>query len=391
MSTSIPFIPVEGAVALPSLRPLGAISESFGREWALLPPNVSLRIELKALYAAILRTFCLSSQAIRSMCKWEPHPARAVASAPVTAKGDAAAQAGGVAASCGVSAAGMRTVQPAMRASHGPSNLRLGSAVAIGGAAMLAWIVLDLPQRGHTNTLAPATHTPAPSRAAQIETPRVAAVASVNRSGNPVSHETRSTGVGKSDRDNVHAVDTSTVANVDSFASRPFAKASQPGSVAPAHAHATGSPAGSRATASTAHDDAPQATAASATASPLKIKVASREAAPVTPHHSKTATWTGRDAVALARSAVSRSAETNAKPSPAGEYSPPTPSALTSDDYGSVMMSARTYHVNSAATPGANATPTQRPQGNNVIANDTSWMNHMSQRRVTEVPELFSR
>ncbi len=72
MSTTIPFTLIEGAMALPSLRPLGQISRSFGREWSLLPPNVSFRVELKALYAAVLRTFCLSSDAIRSMCKWEP-------------------------------------------------------------------------------------------------------------------------------------------------------------------------------------------------------------------------------------------------------------------------------------------------------------------------------
>ncbi len=71
MSTTIPFTLIEGAMALPSLRPLGQISRSFGREWSLLPPNVSFRVGTEALYAAVLRTFCLSSDAIRSMCKWE--------------------------------------------------------------------------------------------------------------------------------------------------------------------------------------------------------------------------------------------------------------------------------------------------------------------------------
>jgi hypothetical protein len=45
-------------------------------------------------------------------------------------------------------------------------------------------------------------------------------------------------------------------------------------------------------------------------------------------------------------------------------------------------MSTRTY--------GANTASLQSTQ-DNVNTNDTSWMNRMSQRRVTEVPELFSR
>ncbi|MDR8399831.1 hypothetical protein NE850_26350 [Paraburkholderia sp. USG1] len=71
MST-IPFTPIEGYLALPRLRPLGHVPAPFGRDWALLPPGYSLRAELKALYAAMLRTFCLSDQAIRSLCRWSP-------------------------------------------------------------------------------------------------------------------------------------------------------------------------------------------------------------------------------------------------------------------------------------------------------------------------------
>jgi hypothetical protein len=118
MSMNIPFTPVEGAVALPSLRPLGPISQSLCREWALLPPNVSLRVELKVLYAAMLRSFCLSSQAIRSMCKWEQHKVPAV---------DTASQAVSATATAGVAAIGMPAARPATRAPHGTSNLRLAA------------------------------------------------------------------------------------------------------------------------------------------------------------------------------------------------------------------------------------------------------------------------
>ena len=67
MSTS-PLTLVVGEIRMPRLRPLELVSRSLGREWSLLPPNVSFRTELKALYAAMLRTFCLSSDAIRALC-----------------------------------------------------------------------------------------------------------------------------------------------------------------------------------------------------------------------------------------------------------------------------------------------------------------------------------
>lgn len=68
MSTTIPLTLIEGSMALPRLRPLGHLPAPFGRDWALLPPGYSLRAELKALYAAVLRTFCLNAETIRALC-----------------------------------------------------------------------------------------------------------------------------------------------------------------------------------------------------------------------------------------------------------------------------------------------------------------------------------
>ena len=94
MST-IPFTPIQGYLAMPRLRPLGHVPASFGRDWALLPPGYSLRAELKALYAAMLRTFCMSDQAIRSLCRWSPPEERRATEAPAPVfekRFDAAAQ-----------------------------------------------------------------------------------------------------------------------------------------------------------------------------------------------------------------------------------------------------------------------------------------------------------
>src|ERR1700744_3117835 len=49
MST-IPLTLIEGAIAMPRLRPLRYVPTSFGRDWALLPPARNWRAELKALY-----------------------------------------------------------------------------------------------------------------------------------------------------------------------------------------------------------------------------------------------------------------------------------------------------------------------------------------------------
>jgi hypothetical protein len=64
MST-IPLTLVEGAIAMPRLRPLRLVPTSFGRDWALRPPARNWRAEIKALYAAVLHTFCLTDQVLQ--------------------------------------------------------------------------------------------------------------------------------------------------------------------------------------------------------------------------------------------------------------------------------------------------------------------------------------
>jgi hypothetical protein len=71
-----------------------------------------------------------------------------------------------------------------------------------------------------------------------------------------------------------------------------------------------------------------------------------------------------------------------ARPSSAGGYSPFAPSKLGNDDYASITLSAGARLRDAATAPSA---------AHRVNAGDTEWMSHMSQRRVTEVPEAFSK
>jgi hypothetical protein len=73
------------------------------------------------------------------------------------------------------------------------------------------------------------------------------------------------------------------------------------------------------------------------------------------------------------------------RPSAAGSYSPLAPARLGIDEYADVTMFAAT-HLRDIAPPSRPA-----PSSNPPAANGTEWMNHMSQRRVTEVPDQFAK
>ncbi|MBB5447242.1 MULTISPECIES: hypothetical protein [unclassified Paraburkholderia] len=64
--TSTPLIPIEGAFALPHLRALDHLPEPFGRDWTLLSGAQRWRTGLDSLYAALLRTVCIRDQQLLS-------------------------------------------------------------------------------------------------------------------------------------------------------------------------------------------------------------------------------------------------------------------------------------------------------------------------------------
>ncbi|MEK6295021.1 MAG: hypothetical protein V4793_27265, partial [Paraburkholderia tropica] len=153
---------MEGALAMPHMRPLNRVPPPFGREWALIPPHFSLRTELHALYAALLRTACLSAEAFRKVCRWETglrtrSETRRPAAAPVGATLNVAqAQQAAAAAlqrktASAPPAADTSPLAPLERTP--PRNHKLtATAVGIGGAAVLAWIVASHTQPGeHRN------------------------------------------------------------------------------------------------------------------------------------------------------------------------------------------------------------------------------------------------
>ena len=137
MST-FPFVQVQGALALPHIRPLARLPVSFGREWALTPPHSSLRAELRALYAAIMRTVCLSAEAFRAAARWDndhnrpaPQPPRPAA-APVGPQTE-----GGPTAAPAVYGRSTPATSPRRKPPFEQHKLA-GGAVTIGGAALLA-------------------------------------------------------------------------------------------------------------------------------------------------------------------------------------------------------------------------------------------------------------
>ncbi|TCG03878.1 hypothetical protein BZM27_45065 [Paraburkholderia steynii] len=129
---------------MPRLRPLELVSRSLGREWALLPPNVSFRTELKALYAAMLRTFCLSADAIRAMCRWDPDSLQKPSAAAAPA------------AMPSPIPLGMRHPTHAPARESRQWNTLAGGACAIGGVAAIAWLMANHPRPPASPTLAAA-------------------------------------------------------------------------------------------------------------------------------------------------------------------------------------------------------------------------------------------
>ncbi|HXZ06875.1 MAG TPA: hypothetical protein VEI25_02360 [Paraburkholderia sp.] len=161
MST-IPLTLIEGRISLPRPRPFDHLPAGFGREWSLLPPNFSFRPELKALYAALLRTFCLSSAAMLSMCRWEPPRAKAHAGP--------SAHAAAAAPATKTSRLDIEAILMSTTPSRSTRNRALaGCAFATGGVALLAWTLLRhapfVEQQNIASLVDPAPFATQPARA----------------------------------------------------------------------------------------------------------------------------------------------------------------------------------------------------------------------------------
>lgn len=419
MST-FPLVQVEGALAMPHMRPLNRVPPPFGREWSLMPSHFSLRTELHALYAAFLRTICLSAEAFRKVYSWERQPRTVAepprpAAAPVGAAMSAAQAQQAAAEALGGRAAGVTSAQPAQRAptpqaGHRPpaSHKLTASAVAIGGAALLAWIVASHTQlrddKNHSVLSASATPasktdtqsaTPSSTRLADeralhdrsisgpVETSQVAAASDIKQESGVA--------IGSA----VVAQRTAPVSSAVSSAA-PVALTTTPATTpvtAPAQrvdqlAATTGD-----ANAASALVDRPDFTMRTQASKPALIKLtpkaASEKRIAVSPHQAtRAAARTARNSNSL--HAMHEFAPHHGEPlvptqrtqgmySEAAEYSPHQFAVNANDEYPSLT----TY----AGTRTAQRSVSRAP----VATDSTDWVNHVAQRRVTEVPDRFAK
>ncbi|HEX7911082.1 MAG TPA: hypothetical protein VF534_23740 [Paraburkholderia sp.] len=366
MST-IPFTPIDGYLALPRLRPLSHVPAPFGRDWSLLPPGYSLRAELKALYAALLRTFCMSDQAIRSFCRWSPLEESHAATADV-ARPTAFEAPHGVAAQVTTETVTI----PSVAGSVNRWTVLAGGACALGGAAVLAWIGVDHLTHRHTITHA-----------------NFAGTVPTQRNSQPTTFRPPAT----------------EPAIADSAAGASALVA------APTPSHSGAAPAW---TAASSHAEVLKSTTVSASvpASPLALPMApprvvvSQVAPPrgksisekavsqrnQNQRHNARYADVKRKSHATAKTAdASRFAipktiaHTSPRPSAAGPFSPLAPARLGVDEYAGVAISAATHlrDIPRAPRPATSNTPS--------ATNGTEWMSHLSQRRVTEVPDQFAK
>ncbi|WP_321935155.1 hypothetical protein [Paraburkholderia sp. J8-2] len=385
MST-FPFVQVEGALALPHIRPLARLPASFGREWALTPPHFSLRTELRALYAAIMRTVCLSAEAFRAAVGWgnnhrpAAQPPRPVAApvAPAASMGSVARDAAGnPPAGRAANARSMPGVSPGHTPNHIPpfqQRKLTGGAVAIGGAALLAWIVAS--HAPHDSTGATGNTSPRPTASAGQDTSQRLAEARTQ-------HErvtSEAVNLTSPPAPTPGAILPRSVEKPVQAPVAVLAQASQTTvvgtrtplqAVVPAHAKPDFA-----ARARTQHTSAARLVQRETRGNVLAVKRGSgqrvaergtsprrdiraftpyREAAPVTSHRMHGAY------------------------SEAQGYSPRQTGANPADEYASILSYAKTY------------APARVSSSPAVPADSTEWVNHVSQRRITEVPDRFAK
>lgn len=383
MST-IPFTPIEGYLALPRIRPLVHVPAPFGRDWALLPPGYSLRAELKALYAAMLRTFCLSDQAIRSLCRWSPlGEQRAIA--PEHEPGSAAipAQATSFDASP-ETAMHAADATPAVASIVGPAygtrargygnhwGALAGGACVIGGAAVLGWVGFDhLAHRQMAAPVADRASGHRDSQLADLRTPATVTGRAVDTGALRAPAASAALAPSAPERSRVKPTfapaSSLSPATVSTMVSAQIQTRALPSAQARISADKAGSPRPSR---------------LGEKVVPLQKQNHQHSARFVTANPSRHAATVASN---LPHIAVPRlAASLPPRPSAAGAYSPPAPTGLGVDEYAGVIMSAAT-HPREMALP--HAGPTTNASG----TGGTEWMTHLSQRRVTEVPDQFAK
>ncbi len=370
MST-IPFVQVEGSIALPRMRPLDRIPPPFGREWMLLPPHFSLRAELKALYAAMMRTVCLSAEAFRAACRWDlhrrmiPEPAAALVGEKAHAAANetlavATSSAGPHGPATPLHAEASRPARLARTSRMRPlDRSRLaGGACAIGGAALLTWILASHAPHGDKQPAVPAL-----ARADRES----ASTASQRLADERAAHELAAADLVPTRQNNLATQATAPSQNATPSPSMGAASAVN----GPAY-----SAAGNRETAPRVTLALPSVADGEKRAGrPVPANVISTAADK--PGRVLRAVKDARAAHTLAPHRVVPPVTTHRTAgmySEAGHYSP-----RQDDDYASIVTYANTY---SAPRPASRSS---------IPVDSTEWVNHVSQRRVTEIPDSFAK
>jgi hypothetical protein len=383
MSTTIPLTLIEGSMALPRLRPFGHLPAPFGRDWALLPPGRSLRAELKALYAALLRTFCVDARAIHALCRWDParkSPPVNAAAIIHSASFPFETSAGEISPTPQGAAPSASAGQASVRGTAARWGAWSGGTCVLGGAAVLAWLAFGHSTQRQTGSDATPGSTVSANRGTLTANSRATDIAATHRAANNEA--------------TVHTLsDVSSAARV---------------ATAPAPGSASAGVSPNMAGASRSAEIAPRRTAAivmPVTVAPARVATNQtpsrrrdklREKAVILPdviqrgHSSRSTTIRSPDPRAandgmpqIVIPAIAQSA--SPKPSAAGPYSPIAPSPLGTDEYASLTLSAGT-HLRNIAPP-----PRPASSNNTSATGATEWMNHMSQRRVTDVPDQFAK
>jgi hypothetical protein len=336
-----------------------------------------LRAELKTLYAAVLRTFCLNAEAIRALCQWEslrrPHAAssgfasRAHSTSVVDGSVDASVD--GSLRTVAEAAPFSPVSAPGVPASpHGGSRhwgALAGGACALGGAAILAWIAVGhLTQRDTIGEVKTAGKFPVRQEAqlANHHSPDAAATPYATDNDRAAAHEVLPNALA--------------TAPLRDLTTSPASEIVTPVKAAPARA-TTGKNVSRRG------DRQPESAAIQHERRGRNSRTAITEnLSPQLPSQLPHASPMNYEGSQIAVSANAH--RTSPRPSSAGPYSPLAPSQLGTDEYASMTLSAGT-HLRNIAPPSRPAASVNSPG-----ISGTEWINHMSQRRVTEDPDQFA-
>lgn len=387
---------------MPRLRPLDRLPAPFGRDWAPLPPHISMRAELKALYAAVLRTFCVNTAAFRSLCRWDSRRSSAPAGTPRETPRAGGAPAGPKVPDAVQEATNfIASAAPAARYRSSTRRAALaGGACAVGSAAVLAWLAISHSSQYLTSVQAAYERVAAkpmvPAHQGQgVAQPQVMATRKEAARATP-SHAV-SSAVANSPGLTTLTVDGPPPAVLTTPAAplatsptppKPVLDASQASSV-------VGDTSSSGLSEQrTLHTSQQSLLPNASNAQPSRNDHAqARESGRHARGKLHRATPRATSETQRSTQSFSPRAETRieapaftqrsvATPSSAGGFSPFAPATLGVDEYASVRMSANTHLPNVA--------PAQSQS--HAINNDSAdWMSHISQRRVTDAPEQFAK